>query len=260
MSRGLLVPDRSEIEKALGGEDVERWLQLWWVSQGGAVRNRRFDLMSASLPFDPSAELDVLDVCCGPGDLGRAIRKRFPRARIDAVDRDRFLLALAAELNRRRRIPIRVYERDGWDPDWRLGLGPNYHVIAAATALHWFDVSRLGTLFADFYDLLHDRGVFVFTEPVASEPEFVAASDPWPNGDETARAGNAWAEFWDHANAILGYDHRVVLKSTPGGKTPIGDDGIPTLSYVQLLRDAGFTRIDVLRRESRCVTIAALKG
>jgi trans-aconitate methyltransferase len=255
------MPERSVIERSLRDQDVEEWLALWWVSQGGDVRNRRFDLISAILPFDRAQPIDVLDMCCGPGDLGRSIQRRFGRARLDCVDRDRFLLALGAELNRRRGIATRVFECDGWDPDWRLGLDRKYHVVAAATALHWFDVPRLGELFREFHGLLQSAGVLVFAEPAAPESEFSAGHAEWAEKDEAAYdLEGTWAEFWSRANRLLGYDHRAVLEKQPTERCAIGDHGIPVLRYVELLRAAGFERIDVLRRESSCVTIAAIKS
>jgi len=262
MTGHLVVPERSTIEAALRTEDLEEWLRLWCSSQGGTPRNRRFELMSAVLPFDPSQEIRVLDMCCGPGDLGRFIQRSFSRARIDCVDRDRFLLALCVELNRRRGITTRVFERDGWDPDWRLGLDQPYHVIAAATALHWFDVARLTALFCDFYDLLRPRGAFVFAEPAAPEPEFAPGFQQWAGEREAGCdiEGTAWAQFWNRANTLLGYNHQAVLKALPRKRSMIGDDGIPVLRYVELLHQAGFGRVDILLRETQCVTIAALKS
>ncbi len=262
MTEHVIVPTRSAIETSLQSEDVEEWLRLWQVSQGGTVRNGRFELIASVLPFDPSEEIDVLDMCCGPGDLSRFIQRRFSRARIDCVDRDRFLLVLGAELNRRRRIATRVFERDGWDPDWRLGVDRQYHVIGAATALHWFDVPRLKALLCDFHALLRPGGVLVFAEPAAVEPEFAAGFRQWVGETETAAgvAGTAWVEFWQRANTLLGYDHQAVLTAVPKGRNMIGDDGIPVLRYVELLQEAGFGKIDILRRETRCVTIAAIKS
>lgn len=256
------VPERRLIQILLQSEDLDRWLGLWEASQGGSVRNQRFELIATALPFDSSEQIDVLDMFSGPGDLGRFIQRRFSRARVDCVDRDRFLLALCAELNRRREVSTRVFERDAWDPHWRRGLDRHYHVIGATTALHWFDVARLGELIRDFHNLLRSGGVFCLVEPAAAESEFAAGLRLCAEELEPASEiqGRAWEEFWRRAIEILGYDHRTVLKTVPKGRNVIGDDGISVLGYVELLRAAGFKRIDILLRENRCVTIAAIKS
>jgi hypothetical protein len=67
---------QSQIEKRLTNEDLDELLHLWWAEQGA---EKRRDL-------DHDATLQVLDLCCGPGDVGRAIRARYPNS--DCVDRD----------------------------------------------------------------------------------------------------------------------------------------------------------------------------
>jgi SAM-dependent methyltransferase len=253
-------PTRAEIEALLRGEDVEDWLRLWEVSQGGATRRLRFERIAAVLPFAPGEAIDVLDLCCGPGDLGRAIHARYPRARLDALDRDPFLLAIGAEVDRRRRIPARVLEADAWAPGWDRELRGDYHVIAAATALHWFDEARLGELFADCRGRLRPGGLLVLAEPAAAEPELAPGLAGF-----AAREGSAfdiaatWDAFWSRAEALLGLDWRPRLEATPPGRRPIGDDGIPVLRWAALLRGAGFPRVDVVHREARTVTLAALR-
>jgi SAM-dependent methyltransferase len=253
-------PSRAELERLFRGEDVEDWLRLWWVSQGGEVRNRRFERIAALLPFEPGEAIDVLDLCCGPGDLGRFVHARFPGARLDCVDRDPFLLALGAELNRRRGIETRVFERDGWDPGWARGLRDGYHVVAASTALHWFDERRLGELFRDCRGLLREGGVLVFAEPASAEPAFAPGL---ARCREAEAAGydmdETWRAFWDRAERLLGFDHRPLLEALPAGRRSIGDDGIPVLRWVELLRGAGFERVDVLHREARMATLAAIR-
>jgi trans-aconitate methyltransferase len=44
--------------------------------------------MTAILPFPIAEKLSVLDLSCGPGEVGRVIRSRFPKACVDCVDRD----------------------------------------------------------------------------------------------------------------------------------------------------------------------------
>ena len=248
------------IERALAGQDPEVWVVLWHASQGGERRNRRFELMAAVLPFPRPEPIDVLDMCAGPGDLGRFIHAAYPHARIDAVDRDPFLLALGRAVNQRRGIQTRVFMRDGWDPGWYEGLDRRYHVIAAATALHWFDVERLGALFRDFWKLLRPGGVLVFSEPLAPLPGLAAGYSSWLESDGSAYdAQRRWDGFWSRANALLGYDHRAVLETLPAERKMIGDEGIGAEQYFALLRGAGFAGLDVIDRSGTTITIAALK-
>ena len=253
-------PSRAELEALFRNEDVEDWLRLWWVSQGGDARNRRFELIASVLPCDPGEAVGVLDLCCGPGDLGRAVRARFPEARLDCVDRDPFLLAFGGELNRRRGIAARVFERDGWDPDWSRGLPGGYHAIVAATALHWFDEKRLGEIFRDCRGLLRPGGVLDLRRAGGRRARARAGLSRFAARETAAYdVGATWQAFWTRAEKLLGFDYRPLLEALPAGRTPIGDDGIPLLRYLELLREAGFERVDVLQREARVATFAGIR-
>jgi SAM-dependent methyltransferase len=250
---------QNEIEEKLRSENLDDWLNLWWVSQGGEPRNRRLKLIAEVLPFSPTREIAVLDMCCGPGDLGRFVRARFPKSRIDCVDRDPFLLALCATLNQRERIPGQRYVRDMWEPGWGTGLPRDYDAVVASTALHWFDVERLGELFADVFSMLKRGGVFLFAEPACAVQPFASAFEDWKAKQADTYDPATWDRFWARANALLGYDHREVLGGRPVGRGEIGDSGIPVSEYVALLTRAGFESIDVLLRDADKVVLASCK-
>jgi SAM-dependent methyltransferase len=248
-----------EIAEKLSREDLDEWLRLWWVSQGGEPRNRRLRTIAEMLAFSRDREIAVLDLCCGPGDLSRFVRDRFPNARIDCVDRDPFLLALCAQLNTRQQIPGRTFVRDLWEVTWSGGLPTDYDAVLASTALHWFDVKRLGELFADVFGLLKHGGVFLFAEPACAEQRFASAFDEWKAKQSEGYDPSTWERFWERANGLLGYNHREILSKRPTGRGQIGDDGIPVMEYANLLKSARFGSIDVLLRDSEKVVMAACK-
>jgi SAM-dependent methyltransferase len=253
---------QNQIEEKLRGENLEEWEQLWRASQGGTAT---WELIAAALPFPESKELGVLDLCCGPGDIGRFISQRFGKARVDCVDRDPFLLSLCTALNRRAGISTRTFVCDLWSADWCEGLPHDYDVVATAAALHWFDVRRLSELFSEVFGLMRSGGVFLFAEPASPQPRFAAALDNWKAGQPENRDpenydSGAWDRFWSRANAILGYDHRELLRARPADRGEIGDRGIPVLEYVEMLKKAGFESIDVMSRDTWNVVLACSKS
>ncbi len=252
---------QNQIEEKVRRENLDEWEQLWRASQGGTAN---WKLIASALPFPENSELRVLDLCCGPGDIGRYIRQRFAKARVHCVDRDPFLLSLCAALNRRAGISTRTFVRDMWSADWYEGLSRDYDVVATAAALHWFDVRRLSELFSDVFGLLRSGGVFLFAEPASPQAKFVSALEnrietPAQNLDPENYDPDAWERFWARANALLGYDHRELLRARPNDRGEIGDQGIPVFEYVEILKKAGFESIDVLRRDSWNVVLASSK-
>src|SRR6266851_6056874 len=112
---------QSQIEKKLTNEDLDELLHLWWTEQG-AEKRRDLDLMAAAIPFPRGATLRVLDLCCGPGDVGRAIRTRYLNSQIDCVDRDVFLISMCIGMNQREGVPGQNFVRDLLDSNWHNGL------------------------------------------------------------------------------------------------------------------------------------------
>src|SRR5262245_16539972 len=98
-------------------DHVDELLRLWWAEQG-TTKTRDLELIASVLPFPPSQAIRTLDLCCGPGDVGRAIRHRYPLAHIDSIDRDPFLTSICRAINQRDRVPGKVVVRDLKDEGW----------------------------------------------------------------------------------------------------------------------------------------------
>lgn len=245
---------QAEIETRIGGH-LDELLELWWAEQG-EEKTRDLELLATALPFPRTQTLRVLDLCCGPGDVGRAIRRQHPNAEIDCVDRDPFLTAICMGVNRRERIPGRIIARDLESADWHADLRGGYGVVATANALHWFDAERAGALLREVHDLLESGGVFLLAEPAAAEAPFAAGWEEWRSRQPPRYSRENWERFWSRANAILGYDHVELLGPRPTDR--IGD-GMSVAGWIELLEQAGFGLVDVLLRDADEVIIAALK-
>ncbi len=246
---------QTQIADRLRNEDLDELLELWQAEQG-AEKRRDLELLATALQFPADQNLLVLDLCCGPGDVGRAIRSRFSNSRIDCVDRDLFLLSICTAVNRREGVPGQTYVRDLWNADWRSGLSRDYDVVAIANALHWFDVRRVAELFIDVFQLLRSGGVFLFVEPACAQKTFAAGFGQWKSKQPPRYDRRNWERFWSRANSLLGYDHTRLLGSRDPNR--IGD-GIPVLEWIQLLKNAGFESIDVLLRDADEVFLASSK-
>ena len=168
---------QTEINARTGGQ-LDELLQLWWAEQG-ASKPRDLELMASALPFPRSQAIRALDLCCGPGDVGRAIHRIYQRAQIDCIDRDPFLTSICSETNRRLGVPGLLVVRDLDEPGWCDNLANTYDVVATVNALHWFSAARTAQLVRDVYGILSDEGVFLLAEPVSAEPPFAAGFAEW---------------------------------------------------------------------------------
>jgi trans-aconitate methyltransferase len=100
-----------------------------------------------ALMFDSSAdaELVFVDLCCGPGDLGRAVRGAIPQCRIIHVDRSDLMLEICSALNDRFGVCAEYVSADLWKASWPMAITPHVDAIGAAAGLHWLEI-----LAADF--------------------------------------------------------------------------------------------------------------
>jgi SAM-dependent methyltransferase len=246
---------QAEIEARIGNH-LDELLELWWAEQG-VSKPRDLQLIASALPFPRDRALRVLDLCCGPGDVGRAIRHQYPNAQVDFVDRDPFLTSICAGVNRRDQVPGKIVVADLSDDGWQEGLSTDYDAVATVNALHWFDVKRAEQLLQTVHALLRSGGVFALAEPVAIEVPFAAGFEAWKAAQPPRYSRENWERFWSRANQLLGYDHTKLLGPRQAGHI---DDGMSVADWTRLLRGAGFELTDVLLRDADQVILAAQKA
>ena len=232
---------------------VDELLKLWWAEQG-ASKTKDLELIASAIPFPRGQAIRALDLCCGPGDAGRAIRQMYPKAHIDCIDRDPFLTSICRTVNQRDGIRGAVVVKDLNDDGWLEQLPGNYDVVATVNALHWFDAGRAAQLLADVHGTLREGGIFLLAEPACPETPFAAGFEEWKTRQPPRYTRENWERFWSRANALLGYDHTTLLG--PSEPKRIGD-GMPVAAWIALLKRAGFGLVDVLQRDADQVILGA---
>lgn len=249
--------DQQEIRARIS-DHTDELMNLWWAEQGGATKERDLSIASSCIPFPRDRALRAMDLCCGPGDLGRAIRWNHPDARVDFVDRDPLLLSICREFNGRAGLPGTYRQLDLNDESWSDGLAArDYDVVAVANAIHWLSVPRAETVLGDVHRLLDDGGTLVLAEPVSPEAPFAPGFDGWKQRQPPRYEQRNWMAFWDRANALVGYDHTELLGARTDSR--IGD-GMTVHGWVELVEASGFRTVDVLWRDADVVIIAARKA
>jgi len=249
--------DQSEIDARIK-DHVEELLHLWWAEQGGAAKDRDLQVISSSIPFPCDRALRTVDLCCGPGDLGRAIRQNYPNAQIDFVDRDPLLLSICREFNGRAGMPGTYRQLDLNDETWCQGMrARHYDVIAIANAIHWLSAIRAEAVLGDIHRLLDDGGTLFFAEPASPEVPFAHGFDEWKTRQQSRFERGNWKAFWDRANWLVGYDHTKLLGSRDGSR--IGD-GMTVRGWIDLVETSAFQTVDVLWRDADVVIVAAQKA
>jgi SAM-dependent methyltransferase len=249
--------DQSQIDARISGHEGEL-LHLWQAEQGGAAKDRDLQIVASCIPFPRDRALRAVDLCCGPGDLGRAIWQNYPNAQIDFLDRDPLLLSICRGFNQRAGVPGICRQLDLNDESWCQGLrARDYDVIAAANALHWLSTIRAEAVFGDIHRLLDDGGAFLFAEPAIPEAPYAAGFGEWKARQPPRYEPGNWKAFWDRANSLAGYDHTELLGSRDSRR--IGD-GMTVRGWIDLAQTSGFQAVDVLWKDADGVIVAAHKA
>lgn len=249
--------DQSELDARIK-DHVEELLHLWWAEQGGAAKDRDLQIVSSSIPFPRDRALRAVDLCCGPGDLGRAIRQNYPNSQIDFVDRDPLLLSICRGFNGQAGTPGIYRQLDLNDESWFQDLRPgHYDVIAAVNAIHWLSAARAEAVFGDIHRLLGDGGTFFFAEPATAEALFAPGFDEWKTRQPPRYEQQNWEAFWARANSLVGYAHTEFLGSREDSR--IGDE-MTVRGWIDLADTSHFQTVDVLWRDADVVIVAAQKA
>jgi len=235
---------------------IDELLKLWWAEQGTS-KPKDLELIASVIPFSRSKPIRVLDLCCGPGDVGRAIRQIYPNAHIDFIDRDPFLSAICRAVNQRERIPGKLVVKDLEDDGWLNELSGNYDVVATVNSLHWFDPIRAEQLMKDIRRMLRDGGLFVLAEPVSAKKSFASGFEEWKAKQPPRYTRENWERFWSRANGVLGYDHTALLSARDVKRI---DDGMSVMGWARLLECAEFEHFDVLLRDADQVIVGGMKS
>jgi SAM-dependent methyltransferase len=185
------------------GVDWQRWLGRWDAQQERYVpqREERFavmlDVLEALLPEDFLA----VDIGCGPGAISQRIVRRFPHARVVAVDFDPVLLALGRGAVGDAGGRIRWVDANLNDPDWANRLGvTRVDAALSTTATHWLAPAAMIGLYRTLAAIIRTGGVFLngdILEFVPAQQALRALAESWRERLEANTAREGWEEWWD---------------------------------------------------------------
>jgi trans-aconitate methyltransferase len=216
-------------------------------------RERRFSAMLDVLAATVPRRFTALDLGCGPGSLSVRILRRFPGARVIAVDYDPVTARIGQGA-------LGTFEgRLAW-VDAKLGVRgwthalPRRRVDAAlsTTALHWLPAPDLRKLYRDLARLLPRGGVFLNGDhlPWGSEaPVFRDLAEKVRKirhrGIPLGQEWKAWETWWESAEKVPALRPYFAERERRSAQHPRREE-VPFAFHVKALRRAGFRDVDVI--------------
>jgi len=149
---------------------VHRWIAKYERGTSDEYRRRHADglrRIRRTLPFDPDAPVEILELGAGWGRVTRFLLEEFPAARIVAHDFSAPMRTeLAAQLSEhveRLRQPSDDLAHSGSV----AALGHGFAAIVTVRTLHHLTKTRLATLYEEVHAALRPGGVFVNLDRVS---------------------------------------------------------------------------------------------
>jgi SAM-dependent methyltransferase len=140
------------------------WLAAWDRQQESfnPTREVRFRIMFDVLEARLGRKFTALDLGCGPGSLSVRLLRRFPRARVVAVDYDPVVRQIGEGALGDFGGRLAWVDAKLGAPGWIDALpAQRFDAAVSTTALHWLTRPALARLYQDLGHLLRRGGVFL---------------------------------------------------------------------------------------------------
>ena len=226
--------------------------------------SRMFDIIGAGLP----ARFRALDLGCGPGSLSVRLLRRFPSARVVAIDHDPLMLALGragyGTFNGRLTWVDADLRKEGWSRHIPQARG--FDAVVSTTALHWLTPTRLGWVYREARSVLRRGGILLNGDkaPIDGRVKSLAercerALQDSQHAYSQEHPSEGWETWWANIERMPSMTELLAERKRRYGSESHHEDALPASGHLARLRRAGFREAEVLWRDLSNVVIVALK-
>ena len=242
----------------------EAWAERWEAFQDAYVpcRSEQFGTVTSYLAQWCGPGPRVLDLCCGPGSMGKRVLAESDASTVVGVDLDPWLLELARRTTDGRRATWAP--ADLRTPDWSRAVEPEgpFDAVTFTTATHWLEPRVLAEVYAEAARLLAGRGPLFVVDLI---PDIADAHGRarlpvmrvLGAQASASRAGETWPQFWEAAAREPTFT--TLLEERKRLLPPRREGLFLSLDkHVEALHAAGLTTVTQLWRRDASAVIAAL--
>ncbi len=245
------------------------WLARWEAMQARYVYQRepRFEAMGEILEAMGKGPRRILDLGCGPGSLSLRLLRRFPGARVVAVDQDPVLLQLGRSAWGDFGGRLEWVDEDLRRAPWGEGAlrGP-FDAAVSTTALHWLTTRELRKVYAGVARVLRPGGGFLNGDSMPfgpSAPTLDSRVRAWTHrvyrSDPTGTGGESWTGFWRAISRVEELNPELEERVRRYPSRHSAENHLRPPEQVRLLRAAGFREAEVLWQAMSNRVLVALR-
>ncbi|HYK92539.1 MAG TPA: class I SAM-dependent methyltransferase [Thermoplasmata archaeon] len=237
----------------------KRWLASWDRQQESFTPDReaRFSLILDVLESELPPRFTALDLGSGPGSLAVRVVRRFPRARVVAVDFDPVALQIGQGALRSWADRIDWVDADLNRSEWTAALpAPRFDAALSTTALHWLGRATLTRLYRDLYRRMKPGGILLNGDyfPGPASPGGLRALSRRvhairQSGPRRTGGWDSWREWWRSVEKEPRLAEAMQARRRRFPHFHPSTNALPVAWHERAIRRAGFRDVGVVWQE-----------
>jgi tRNA (cmo5U34)-methyltransferase len=246
---------------------AEGYVREWVDAQRDEERALLLRRMMNLMPFDPEAEIRVLDIGGGYGFVSRLVLETFPRARVVLHDYSEPMLAEARSHLSAFGDQVTLARGDLMTPDWVENLDGQFDAVVSSIAIHNVRYpERIRGTYTEVFPYIAPGGCFLNLDRVELPGPLTTAAERHEQlmvrrQDAFAQTGQ-WRTLAE-VQADLGTRRRRAdagAEATGAAERIASHEPATLTNQMRWLSEAGFDEVDCFWRDGHRALIGAYRG
>jgi ubiquinone/menaquinone biosynthesis C-methylase UbiE len=209
------------------------------------------------IPFDPDAEISVLDVGGGYGALTTVVLDVFPRARVTLHDYSDPMIAEARERLAMYSDSVRYARSDLMTSDWTAPLAGGFDAVVSSIAIHNVRYpQRIREIYGEIFRLVAPGGCFLNIDLVASGGSLVTAAERHATLMDRRYRRHEDTGAW---TTLAEVEAEAPPRGGRLGAAVAAEEPATLANQLRWLMEAGFDEADCFWRDARRAIIGAYR-
>lgn len=232
-------------------------------------RAERLLVLETLLPEIYDSQFQILELGSGTGIVTEFLVKHYPKANFTAVEGAERMVgqARSKSLLQRHEHRIEWILADYSSPVWLEGVKGPFHLVVSVDALHHLTHDRKRSLYREIYDAMIPGGCFLISDHISSrEPYYkdlqysLWIKDILSRLKQVEKNSEVAAMLEKTYKGLENVSLETVQKKFTKGLQREGENPMPLMEHVDVMRRVGFDDVTVEYRYSNFAVISARKG
>ena len=245
----------------------DTYVREWVDAQEDRGREDQLRRMMRLIPFDPDAELRVLDIGGGHGLVTEAVLQTFPRAQVVLHDYSEPMLAEARTYLDAFAEQVSFVRGDLMTQEWVTNLAGPFEAVVSSIAIHNVRYpERIRGIYREVFPYVAPGGCFLNLDRVEAPGPLIVQAER--HAQLMARRAELFAQTgqwrsWGEVEAEFGARRRraeVGAEERGAAERLAAQEPATLANQLRWLREAGFQEVDAFWRDGHRALIGAYRA